>query len=101
APRLEKRSVVVIVGGVLEFARRAIFYGQFDAALSLVRVPDRVIKPELHFLLDVSRKVIGRDPAGVNVKRGLTGVRMPVHDLKLDGIPRRAFGRADKTALPG
>src|SRR5262249_48058623 len=62
---------------------------------------DGIIEAKLHFLLDVSGKVIGRDPTGVNVERGLARVRVPVNDLKLDRIPRRTVGRTDQAALPG
>ena len=56
APRFEKGSVVVIVRSVLEFAWRAVFHGQFHAALALVGIPDGVIESELHLLLDVARE---------------------------------------------
>src|SRR5439155_1279128 len=104
APRLEERPVVVIVRGDLEFARRAIFHREFDAALPLVGVPDGVVEAELHLLLDVARKVIGRDPARVDVEGGLAGVRVPVDDLELHRVPRRAVRGADgfsmRTCLP-
>src|SRR5262249_46182315 len=59
APRLQERPVVVIVRGVLEFARGGVFDRDLDPALPLVGVPDGVIKAELHLLLDVPGKLSG------------------------------------------
>src|SRR5579859_8270339 len=66
-----------------------------------MRVPHTVIEAELHFLLDVAEKIIGRHPARVNVEGGLTSVRVEVDHLKLHRVPGRSVGWADEAALPG
>src|SRR5262249_19908438 len=100
APRLHKRAVVVVVGRVLDLARRLVLYRHLHAALALVRVPDAVVETELHLLLDVAGEVVGRHPAGVDVKRRLAAVGVEVDHLHLHRIPRGAGGVTDKAALP-
>src|SRR5262249_40984913 len=74
---------------------------QFDATLPLVGIPDGVVEAKLDLLLDVARKVIGRNPAGVNIECGFATVRVTINDLKLDGVPGRAGRGTDEAALAG
>src|SRR5690606_16099504 len=62
-------------------------------------VPDSVVEAKLHFLFNIARKVVGRDPTGVNVERRLAAVVVLVDHPQLRRIPRRAIGRADQPAL--
>ena len=81
--------------------RRAAFDRAFDAPLAAVAVPHAVVEAELHFLLDVAGKIVGRDPTGVNVERRFAAVVVPVDKPQLRRIPGRAVGRADDSALAG
>ena len=89
----------MVVGRVLELARRAAFDGHLDAAFPLVRVPDAVVEAELDFLLDIAGEVVRRHPTGVDVERGLAAVGIGVDHLQLHRVPGRAVGRADEAAL--
>ena len=71
APRLEKGAVIVIVHGRLEGERRPPLDRAFDPPFAGMAVPDTIVEPELHFLLDVARKIIGCDPRGVNIESRL------------------------------
>ena len=101
APRFEKRAVVMIVQRDLALERRPPFDRAFHAALAAVAVPDAVVEAELHFLLDVAGKVVGRDPTGVNVEGRLAPIGVFVDRAATGRIPGRAVGRADQPALAG
>src|SRR5262245_15491763 len=52
APRLQKQCAVVMIGRVLDLARRAAFYSNLYAALALAGVPHAIVEAELYFLFD-------------------------------------------------
>ncbi len=66
-----------------------------------MRVPDAVVEAELHFLLDVAGKIVGRHPTGVNVEGRLAAVVVFVDEPQLGRVPRRTVGRSDNAALAG
>src|SRR6202011_4260155 len=88
-PRLDEGAVVVVVRGVLDLVRRSALHGQLDAAFALMSIPDSIVETELHLLLDVAWKVVGRHPARMDVKSRLAAVAVPVNHLQLHGVPRR------------
>src|SRR6476661_3540420 len=83
APGLQKNAVVMVVDVDLARQRRAIFDGALDAPLAAVGVPDAVVEAKLHLLIDVAGKIVGRNPARVNVEGGFTAVGVLVNHAKL------------------
>src|SRR5207253_8445371 len=72
-----------------------------DAALTLMGVPDAVIEAKLNLLLDVAGKIIGGDPAGVDVEGGLAPVGVCIDEVQLHRVPGRAIRWPDQAALAG
>ena len=64
-------------------------------------VPQPVVEAELNFLLDVSGKIIGRDPRSMNVKGGFTSViEILVNHPQLIAVPGVAVGGPTSPRCP-
>src|SRR5205823_5454516 len=98
-PGLEELPIIVMIGRILEVAWGAIFHRDLDSALALMSGPNAVIEAKLNLLFDVAGAVVRRDPAGVNVERGLTTVRVSVDHLQLHRVPGWPVRRTDQSTL--
>src|SRR5207244_3181704 len=95
-PRFEELPVVMMVGSVLEFARRPVLDRHFHAALPLMSVPDGVVEAELHFLIDITGEVVRGHPAGVDIERRLAAIGVGIDHLQLDRVPGSSAGGTDE-----
>src|SRR5215210_7665145 len=62
-------------------------------------VPHAVVESELDFLLHVTRKILGSDPARVDVERRFAAVRIFIDQPQLRRIPRIPISGSDDAAL--
>ena len=81
--RFNETAVVVVVDRGLQRDGCLAFDRAFHAPAAAMRIPNAVIKPELHFLFDITGKVVGRDPTGMDIESRIAPVGVFVNQAKL------------------